>query len=101
MRAATERFLPRSFSASLALVLCCLRFSIISFATGDSSEEEAGDGAMPGGGLNMLGVTAVLNSDDLPVECVRIGVNGSGATAVSTLFDPSDAFSFSNCDVIT
>jgi len=61
-----------SLSLCLAFNRCCLRSVIIFWPTGESSEEDAGEGVIPRGGRNTVGVTAVRNKD----RCERIGVNG-------------------------
>lgn len=73
---------PLSRSASLAFERCCLK-SIISFRpTGESSEDDAGEGVIPGGGRNMPGVTAARNNEreslglGLDLDFPRSGVVG-------------------------
>lgn len=61
----------------------CFLTSIITFLpTGESSDDDAGEGVIPGGGRNMLGVTATRNNERESLElgldwtCPRRGVVG-------------------------
>ena len=71
-----------SFSTTCGLVLCFVFLAsiIICLPTGESSDDDAGEGAIPEGGLKDDGVTAVRKSE-LREEFERMGVKGTSGLA--------------------